>query len=504
MAMNVVVGVFLSPFIVHRLGDAAFGVWVLIFSITGYYGLFDLGIRSSIVRYVSKYTATKEMDKLACFINTSLFTYTLTGIVAMVVTLVLTVLVNSLFHVPADMRAQARWLMLMAGSSVALGFPLGIFGGILDGLQRFYVTNWTSIVTTLLRAALIVYVLYQGYGILAIALITVALPILGAMFRGMVVFRLLPIPIGLKYVDRASFKQMAHYSGTTLIIIIAARLRFRTDELVLGGMISTVAVTFFNIGARLVDYAQEMVAQLAQIFVPMSSQSEAVGNLDRVRKIYVMGNRACALTIFPLAASLLILGRSVIEVWMGKKYVAVSYPVTVILIIPVTLLFMQAASGRILMGMGRHRSFALVTLMEGIANLVLSVVLVGSVRKMGMSYGIMADALGTAIPMFLTTLFFLPRHMKRQLDVPVLTFLRESYVLPGLLVTPMALTMLLMQRWHYAHSWRQLLIQCAAGGAVYGAGLLWAYRTKRAFHVRELAAVPKPSLVDQPEPAVPA
>ena len=45
LAANVVVGFFLWPIIVHRLGDDAAGIWVLIFSITGYYGLFDLGIR---------------------------------------------------------------------------------------------------------------------------------------------------------------------------------------------------------------------------------------------------------------------------------------------------------------------------------------------------------------------------------------------------------------------------------------------------------------------------
>src|SRR5208282_2465598 len=58
LATNLVVGFFLSPFILHHLGDDAFGLWVLVFSLTGYYGLFDFGIRSSIVRYVAQYKAT--------------------------------------------------------------------------------------------------------------------------------------------------------------------------------------------------------------------------------------------------------------------------------------------------------------------------------------------------------------------------------------------------------------------------------------------------------------
>src|ERR1039457_3536392 len=82
LGLSILVGIFLSPYILHHLGDAAFGLWVLIFSVTGYYGLFDLGIRSSIVRYVAKYSAADENDELNRLINTALFTYSGIGIVA--------------------------------------------------------------------------------------------------------------------------------------------------------------------------------------------------------------------------------------------------------------------------------------------------------------------------------------------------------------------------------------------------------------------------------------
>ena len=42
LGVSILVGVFLSPFILHRLGNTAYGAWVLAFSVTGYYGLFDL------------------------------------------------------------------------------------------------------------------------------------------------------------------------------------------------------------------------------------------------------------------------------------------------------------------------------------------------------------------------------------------------------------------------------------------------------------------------------
>src|SRR5437660_3038557 len=89
LGINVVVGILLSPFILHRLGDAAFGIWVLIFAITGYYGLFDLGIRSSIVRYISKAKATGDFQYAGRIISTSLFTYSCIGVAAMLITFVI-------------------------------------------------------------------------------------------------------------------------------------------------------------------------------------------------------------------------------------------------------------------------------------------------------------------------------------------------------------------------------------------------------------------------------
>ncbi|MGA3093529.1 MAG: MATE family efflux transporter [Terriglobales bacterium] len=138
----------MSPIIVHWLGDTAFGIWTLIFSITGYYGLFDLGIRSSVVRYVSKFTATDDIEDLAKLVNTALFTYSCLGVLSLAVTSALSIYVDHIFPIPPELHSDARWLLLIVGASVGIGFPLGVVGGYLDGLQRFYANNWANIGVT--------------------------------------------------------------------------------------------------------------------------------------------------------------------------------------------------------------------------------------------------------------------------------------------------------------------------------------------------------------------
>ena len=476
LAVNIAVGFFLSPFILHHLGDDAFGLWVLIFSLTGYYGIFDFGIRSSIIRYVSKFQAVGDRDELSRLINTSLFTYTCVGLGLVVPTVVGALYVDRLFHIPSAFLRDARILFLMVGLSLAIGFPLGIAGGILEGLQRFYLMNWTNIVSTLIRAVLIIYVLRHGLGLLTVSLITVTLPLITAAVRAVIAQQLLAIPYGWKYVSRESFRQVANYGSVTFMIILAARLRFKTDAVIIGSFLSAAAITYFSIGARLVDYAAEVVSSLAQIFTPMSSHFHSTGDYDQLRKIFVSGNRACALVMFPMTVALVVMGKSVIEAWVGPRYIS-SYVVLLILLIPSTFYHAQSTSNRILFGISLHKSLAYIVFMEGVANLILSIVLVRPL-------GIVGDAIGTAIPLMCTALLFLPRHLCRQLGIPVREFLVQAYFYPLILCIPMTLVLILMQRSFYAHRYPQLMLNLGTGIAVYGLGVLWFVLTREPVGVR--------------------
>jgi O-antigen/teichoic acid export membrane protein len=146
-----------------------------------------------------------------------------------------------------------------------------------------------------------------------------------------------------------------------------------------------------------------------------------------------------------------------------------------------TLWFAQGASGRVLFGMSKHGTWAIVTLIEGVSNLILSIILVRP-------YGIIGDAFGTAIPLACSTILFMPRHVSKLLGIRLRTYLREAYVLPLMLCVPLVLALLLLRRWFVAHNYRQLALQLLIGGMVYGLGILGAVLTNRALRVGELAA----------------
>ena len=463
LLVHAAVGFVLSPFILHKLGANAFSLWVLVFSLTGYYGVLDLGIRSSLVRYVARFAATQDENKLANFLSTGVTFYAVVALVVLLLTGIGFLHLQSFFRIPPVLVGSSRVLFVLAGVGTALSFPLGVFAAVLEGLQKFSWLHLSQVGVTLLRGLLIAIVLTRGGGLVAIGVITIGMNLVGYLIIMPLAFRAFPLRLSPKYIDCNSFWQMLSYSAFAFAILVAEKLRFQTDPIIIGALMSSSAVAYFAIGSKLVEYSTSAVRSMAVVFTPLSSHLHATGDVVRLRQTLVLGNRACALIVFPLCAMLIILGKSIIEVWVGAPYLS-SYLVMVILSVPRTLYLAQSTSTKILLGMGRHRTLAAVLLLEGGINVVLSILL-------SRQFGIVGVALGTAIPLTVTSVLFLPRHVCRELDIPLSTFLGQAYVLPLALCVPLAGALLLMRREFPTHRYPSLAIQLACAGLLYWAGL---------------------------------
>ena len=298
---------------------------------------------------------------------------------------------------------------------------------------------------------------------MAVGVITIAVSILSYLLFAGLASRALPVRFSIHNVQGAAFRNMIGYGALAFAILAAEKLRFQSDAMVIGAFLSSTAIASFSIGSRLVEFSSYAVRSMSQIFTPMSSQFDAARDFRRLQRTFLAGNRACALITFPLCVTLIVLGKRIIEAWVGAKYLS-SYSVLLLLIVPRSLYLAQSTSIRVLLGMGRHRVLASALLLEGGLNLMLSLILVRP-------YGILGVALGTALPLACTSLLFLPRHLCRTLDVPLATFLKRAYGLPLSLCAPLVCALWLLDREHPAHTYQGIVVQLACGGMVYVAGL---------------------------------
>jgi O-antigen/teichoic acid export membrane protein len=460
LGVNVIISIILTPLILHHLGDEGYGLWALVFSFAGYFNIFDFGLSSAVIRYVSRFYAMQDYERLTRYINTILFIFMCVSICLLLGTLVVSLYVSSIFHISPSLHRTAQILFLMVGCMFALQFSGDVFLGVLSGIQEFWWEYLIQIVAGILRLTLIVTVLDHGLGLLAISIVAVSLSLASYVAYIVIAFRRLPLRFFPQFSNFTTLKEILGYSTTTFSSIVAGGLTSTAGNTIIGIFLSAAQITPFAIATKFTQYVNRAIQASAQIFTPMSSHFDATGELGRLRQVLFLGNRICAFLAFPAGIGMLILGRSAIEVWVGAKY-GWCYGLLALLVVPYTLQFAQLASPKILYGIARHLTLGKARLIEAAANIVLSIILLRF-------YGVWGVALGTAIPKFVACVFFLPAHLCHILKVKIRSFLWEAYMWPTVACIPMTVVLYLIHRRVAVHTLVMLVMQTLVAIAIYG------------------------------------
>ncbi|MEW6382251.1 MAG: oligosaccharide flippase family protein [bacterium] len=416
------VSFFLVPFLVHALGDRQHGFWVLIGRFMGYYGVLDLGLSSAVSRFVSRAYGQNDFEEINYIFNTSLALFSLIGIVALGISFLLAMLCPWFLKDPGEI-VLFRKVIPILGLSLGLGFPARSFLGVLHSKLRYDLLAGVDLLKLLVRTVLIVYFIKAGNGILALAVITFIVGLIGDIaYLWLLVreFRQLRLSLGL--VSMRKIKDLFQYSMFSFIQELADLLRFRVDEFVIAGFLSVNLVTHYFIATKLIDLFYQFMVSALGMMAPVFSQYEGKGDMQTMRKAFLEASKAGVILAVFMGTSLIMYGRVFIERWMGAGYYD-SYSVLLILCIPMALALAQSPSVGLLYGISKHRYFAILSSCEGIVNLVLSLVLVRY-------YGIYGVALGTLIPLAVAKLVFQPLYVCRVIDLKW-----KEYFVDTLLVT---------------------------------------------------------------------
>src|ERR1700682_1564117 len=169
-----VTSVILTPILIHGLGDLYYGLYILVASALDYYGVLDLGMRPALFRAVAWSKGANDRAAIHETLLSALAFTVAGGFLVLVWPLLLVPLLPGFFKLAGPARRIFPWLMILLGLNVAAAFPARMLGAYLNSLGRFDLYNLAAVLSTLARVAFIVVALRLGYGIRAVAGITLA------------------------------------------------------------------------------------------------------------------------------------------------------------------------------------------------------------------------------------------------------------------------------------------------------------------------------------------
>ena len=399
------VSVLIMPFVVHTLGDRNYGIWTLVATFVGYYGVLELGLAAAVSRYLASSLGAADPEGCNRVFNTSLRLYLGLGGVAFAVSCIIAALAPRFCRNAED--AALFWrIILILGASIALMFPTRVFKGVLEAHLRFDLTAGLELLSLFLRTGLMIPVLIAGYGVLGLAWTTFLTGIPSMVLHVYFAYKELPfLHFDPKYWERNTARTLFSYSAFSLIANLANILRFKLDAVVVAAFVGLAAVTHYKIGGVLTQYFLDLMSALMGVFPSVFSRQQGAQNYEAIKRTFFFASKISVCVASFIGFGMLAWGKPFIVRWMGPQYVD-AYPVLVILVIGCTVSLWQGPSISLLYGISKLKFFALFNSIEGVANLVLSLVLV---RR----YGMIGVALGTLIPMLINKLFIQPVYVCR-------------------------------------------------------------------------------------------
>jgi len=423
-------GFFLAPFLVHHLGNTGYGVWTLIISLTGYFGMLDLGMRQSVGRFVSRYVALGDPHNVNGTLSSAVAMLAGAGSIVLILMITLRSTLH-LFHIEQQFEGPARVAILIASLNVSIALPLSVFSTVLLSLERFDVMAGISIIGALSRAAAAVIALTHGGGIVALALVT--LSVSSAEYIATVTAAKMLYPelrVRASVVTRARCKELFGFGIYRFLWVISNQLIFYTDSVVIGAFLNAGAITYYAIAGSLVNYGRTIVSLASDTFFPAATKLDAQDDRRGLRELHIFGTTVALMVGLPLCVGFFFLGRQFITLWMGAGY-SQSALLLIVLTIPQIPSMAQYVSALILISMARHRILALIALCEGIANLALSIVLV---RK----YGLIGVAWGTVIPHMISMAVVVPIYTLRSIGLRARDYALKAWLRPLIAILPVA------------------------------------------------------------------
>jgi len=399
IGIDAFIGVVLLPFNVRHLGQSAYGLWMLTSSMMAYFSVLDLGFGGSMIKFIAQYRARRDARSLNEIASTLFLIFGVCGVVAYGVFVAIAMNIGHVFNLTPDQIDTGRRLLLIVGVYVSLGFPFSIFGGVINGFQRYDLNNVVGIASSFIVAVINVAMLLWGATLVQLVMATTTIRVLtyfAYRLNAYYVFPALSLKPSLFRWDRV--RELTSFSVYVAIIDWSNKLNYSIDAFVIGAFLSPAAVAIWTVPQRIAEALQRLTNQLNGVLFPVVVDSD-VQRPERLRSILIQGTRLSLVSAMPLAAALFLLAAPLIRAWVGPKFDE-SIVVAQILIVVVAIRVGNGTATTLLKGAGRHRLLSAANAGAAVANLALSLLWIRS-------YGLVGQAMGTFVPVAATSAFVL-------------------------------------------------------------------------------------------------
>jgi O-antigen/teichoic acid export membrane protein len=412
-AAVILVGLWLTPFLLRRVGQHEYGLWLVVGQLLGYLALLDLGVIAILPREVA--FASGLPDAQAANEQIASLVAQVRRIVRWQLPALAIACAVVWWFLPAEW-ASLRWpLALVFVAFIAL-YPLRIVSAVLQGAQDLPFLAKSQLIGWALGAVVTIALVIAGKALFALVLgwtVTLAVPAVAAWWRVRSLWPGMSAPA-----TSGPVRQYFNRSIWVSVAQIAQVLLAGSDVLLLGQILGAAAVVPYACTGKLVTVFANHPQLLMHAAQPALTELRVSASKERLATVATALTQTMLMMSGALAVTILAVNHFFVDWWVGPAQYG-GWWLTVAFTVMMLLRHWNVATVYTLFCFGYERQISLTSLMDGIVTVVATAL---GVWK----WGLIGAPIGSIIGVVTVSLPFNLRSVAGEMGLGVGAFLRTN------------------------------------------------------------------------------
>lgn len=323
IAVNNIVGLVYTPYILRMLGQTEYGLYSLVASIIAYLTILDLGFGNAIIRYTSKLRAENKIEEQYSLFGMFLRLYLIIGLIAFCIGIALYFNVDRLFGrtMTPDELSQTQIMMALMVLNLSITFPMSIWGAIITAYERFVFQKVINILRIVLNAVVMVILLSLGYKAITMVVVLTIFNILTLFSNLWFCKRKLKVKIIFDKIDWILLREIFAYSVWIFLAGIVDRIYWSSGQFIIGIYNVPSEIAIFGIAVQLQTFYSSFSFAISGVFFPKIVKIVTLEkDMTQVSDLFIKIGRIQFYVMSLVFTGFIIFGHKFVILWAGESY----------------------------------------------------------------------------------------------------------------------------------------------------------------------------------------
>lgn len=458
----------LTWYVVRKITVVEYGLFLFVLSLSATLYLLDMGISSVLVQAYVEASSVAGRDRLNELLSTTFSALAGLGALGVLIFCGIAAFLPGPFNIPQAYLHEASLVFIVAAFIILVGLPTIAVEHVYQASHRFDRINQVQLFAAILLVALSILVLAMHHGIVALALVQLAVSCIRLLF----LIAALPASVAGATLNLARFnsgllKPLIHLSKWAFLSNLSACLFDMLVWLILGSLGSMREAALFGLAGKPTKQLWNFIDKGANVTLPHLAKASAERDSARLRQTYIETQKLVLGAVLPFVILGCIFARPFILVWAGSQYADAALVMQWLLLAALSQA-LAYPSDLVLYACGEVKQAAKISLWSSAISILAALLLVSR-------YGAAGLAAGMAVAQIVFNCGWFVRAACRVSGVSPAALFRSSFEgLPWPLAA-LAAEIVIARGFRSHFSAVGLVIFAAAAGLVYLA--LWGLRT---------------------------